>query len=956
MQELTAKALGAEQKSPFIREYLEEGNLEVMWPLSLLMMGVGVFGFATTFTGLDFWVPLQHMIWSYRCYFLAIFAVGLVALLVSRRMLGLGERPPRAVERTVLAIVCVTLGASVWITVAGYAIMPRYFYLVSALIALFGILYIPPFKACACTLAVFGVTTTLLSAQGLLNSQQVITLFTYCLLMSVVSVARYQARLRGGLMQEHIRRGARHDELTGTLNRRSLDEDAPELAGHSQHVILTDIDEFKIYNDLYGHATGDAMLQAFAATMRTAFADGKVFRYGGDEFLAIVPARSGDNIMERIEAWRADFHATKIEGTHYDATCSAGVCSGTPASSTELFGMVRLADMGLYEAKEGGRDAARSVPFDLERLSESAGSTLKKSSTSTDSLTGLPDADFFYDHAQKAAPVMLSRGATMAFAYFNVGGLKEYNARYGFDAGDELLLTVSTIIQEAYPNRLLSRVGDDHFILMAEMGRLTNTLESVCEKVAACQEEQVATLRAGICRYDDPQLHVREACDRAKVACDAIKGRYDVFSCLYTPELEAEAKRRQRVVERFEHALSHGHIQVHYQPIVRTVSDNICEVEALARWNDPDEGMLEASAFIGALEDAGLVRRLDLHILEEVCRAKEQLVAAGLDPLPVSVNLSGADFREPSIVDDMRELLTRYDMPAELLRVEVIEDAFTRDVTAMHEAVGELHKLGAQVWMDDFGGGSSSMGILRTCEFDLVKLDIPLVQGLASSDAQEVEKARVMVMHLVSMAKELGTHTLAEGVEGIEELSFLRNIGCERLQGRVFSEPMPVETLLDGLLGHTLMAESASMRSYYDAMGSVNLIRPVPAGADFDPTGTADGVPVAIIEYSCIEGDPEPSLHYLMANMPFQTNMELLATEEPQAYEDLLGLGVGTPEGALWGSLDRVLASEKWERMHLGSSRRFIYVRRVAKSDNNEATALVLFTPTVRRRKRAMTA
>ena len=946
----TTQAFGAEHQSAFVKDYLERGNLEVMRPLSMLLVAVGVFGFATTYIGLDFWTPHASMIWSYRFFFLAILTEGVAFSLLARHLLSLPERPPRAVDGAVLGIVVITLGLSVWITLLGYATMGRYFYIVSALMALFGLLYIPPTLMFVSIAATFSITIAHLAYQGLLNSQQFITLGTYCVLMATVSSARYHTRMRGGQMQERILRSARHDELTDAHNRRSLDDDAPTYAGHAQHVILTDIDEFKLYNDLYGHATGDAMLKAFAATMFAAFPDGTVYRYGGDEFLAIVPAHEADDIEGRIEAWRQSFHATKIEGTHYDATCSAGICTGTPADAKELFDMIRLADMGLYEAKEGGRNAARRTPFDLERLSESAGTTLKAASTSTDALTGLPDVEFFYDHAQKAAPVMLSRGATMAFAHFNVGGLKDYNARYGFDAGDELLRSVADSIQDAFPNRLLSRIGDDRFVLMAEMGRLSTTLESLCEQVADRQVEQVVTLHAGVCRYDDPQLLVREACDHARVACDTIKGRYDVFSCLYTPELEAETKRRQRVVERFEQALAKGYIQVHYQPIVRTVSDNICEVEALARWIDPDEGMLEASSFIGALEDAGLVKRLDLHVVEEVCRGNATLVKAGLDPLPVSINLSGADFEPPSIVGGIAELLARYDMPAGLLRVEVVEGAFARDAEAMRSAVEELHALGAEVWMDDFGGGSSSMGILRTCDFDLVKLDIPLVRGLASTDAAEVDKARVMVMHLVSMAKELGTHTLAEGVEGIEELSFLRNIGCERLQGRIFSEPMSLDALVEGLSSHALMAEPVAMRSYYDAMGSVNLIRPVPVGASFDPTGTANGVPVAIVEYSRYEGDVAPSLHYLMANMPFQQNMELLATEDPAAYEELFSLGMGTEAGVLWGALDHVLSHEGWERIRLGSTRRFVFVQRVATNTAGDATALVLYTPPVRKR------
>lgn len=957
MSHSLGKRLGIDRPSPFVSAYIEQGNLEVMHPLSVLMVGIGVLGLLSTFPATQFWESMRSIIWAYRLYFSAITILGLVNDYLCRRTSSLSDMPKGTVGRMVFGTVGITLALSAWITIFGYSVMSRYFFLVSPLIVLFGLLVIPPIQAGFFIVATFVASLVAMGQTGILDSVQIVTLLTYCLLIGAVSAARYQARMRAGTMQEAISSAGRHDELTQALNRRSLDEDAAAIAGHPVSVMLSDVDEFKIYNDLYGHATGDAILQCFATTMRQAFPDGRVIRYGGDEFVAVIPTdMEGDGVPaidERIEAWRQAFHESEIEGTHYDVTCSAGVVSGTPADEEALFGMVRLADMGLYQAKENGRDALVRVPFDLDRLAESAGSTLKVSAGSSDALTGLPDAEFFYDHAQQAAPVMLSRGTPVAFAYFNVGGLKEYNERFGFDAGDELLCKVADIIRDAYPNRLVARIGDDRFLLMAEMGRLTNTLDSVCKKMLDSQVEQVATLHAGIYRYEDPKLLVRVACDRAKVACDSIRGRYDLSFWVYTPELEAESKRRQRVVERFEAALREGQLLVHYQPIVRTVSDHVCDLEALARWDDPDEGMLEASSFIGALEDAGLVRQLDLHVIDTVCEAQATLIRRGFDPLPISINLSAADFADASFIDELEQAMERHGITGRLLRFEVTERAFEESHAEARAALQRLHGLGIQVWMDDFGRSSSALSMLRDCDFDLVKLDIALVRGLSGNDSDHRDRTRVLLMHIVSMAKELGMHTLAEGIESLEDLAFLRNIGCERLQGHIFAPPMPFDEVSRGFAEGSIFPEPSHLRAYYDDMGRVNLVRPVPAGAAYDPTGTADGVPVAIIEHSCLEGDTTPTLHYLMANMPFQYNLEALAETDPTAYDELMALGYGSERGMLWGALDRVLAGSEWVHTQIPGTRRHAYAQRVASSSNGETVAIMLYVPPVRRRSEA---
>ena len=277
----------------------------------------------------------------------------------------------------------------------------------------------------------------------------------------------------------------------------------------------------------------------------------------------------------------------------------------------------------------------------------------------------------------------------------------------------------------------------------------------------------------------------------------------------------------QFILENFDTALSAGHIQVYYQPVIRTISGQLCSFEALARWIDPVRGMLPPDAFIPVLEQAKRIHRLDSFVIETVCRRIRQSVENNQTPIPVSINLSRMDFTHCDIFSVVDENARAFHILHDFLYIEITESVLAEQEGQMRDVVERFRKAGYQIWMDDFGSGYSSLNMLKDYSFDELKLDMRFLSSFS-------QRSRRILTSVVQMAKEIGMHTLAEGVETEEQFSYLRNIGCEKVQGFYFGKPMPYEAALDALREKGITVELPRHRKYYDDIGRVDFLSAVP--------------------------------------------------------------------------------------------------------------------------------
>ena len=232
----------------------------------------------------------------------------------------------------------------------------------------------------------------------------------------------------------------------------------------------------------------------------------------------------------------------------------------------------------------------------------------------------------------------------------------------------------------------------------------------------------------------------------------------------------------QYIRDHFGEALENGHIKAYYQPIIRTMTGCVCCAEALARWQDPERGLLSPADFIPALEKHGLIYRLDMAILEQACVMYGHLRDKGMELHSFSVNFSRLDFTKPGFFEAIDHVLDRHRVPREAIKIEVTESVLLEERDRFQEAFRTLQGAGYSVWIDDFGTGYSSLSMLQDYRFNLLKIDMAFMRDASPASRQ-------LVASIVKTSKALGILTLVEGVETEEQVQFVRAIGGDTIQG-----------------------------------------------------------------------------------------------------------------------------------------------------------------------------
>ena len=277
----------------------------------------------------------------------------------------------------------------------------------------------------------------------------------------------------------------------------------------------------------------------------------------------------------------------------------------------------------------------------------------------------------------------------------------------------------------------------------------------------------------------------------------------------------------QYIVNNFESALEQGYVKAYYQPVIRTLTERICSVEALARWQDPTVGLLSPFLFINVLEKYRLIHKLDLAILDNICITYNEMKKLGLPLHPFSINLSRLDFDEIDMLDAISKTLEKYDVPSTAIHIEITESVMLDNTAYFRRIFDSFHDAGFAIFMDDFGSGYSSLNVLKDYSFDVLKIDMRFLSDIGI-------RSKKILASVMNMAKAIGMHTLAEGVETKEQMTFLRNIGCEMLQGFYYAKPMDSALYVKYLAESKLSVEDPSENHYWNAVGQINFLSPDP--------------------------------------------------------------------------------------------------------------------------------
>ena len=420
---------------------------------------------------------------------------------------------------------------------------------------------------------------------------------------------------------------------------------------------------------------------------------------------------------------------------------------------------------------------------------------LQREQLFTDAVTGIPNLNYLKQFADERVNRLWADGAEPAVIYFDVRSMAAYNTEYGYDRGDALLRLTAQTVQAAFPGALAGRGEGDHFIVVDGYDdSIPDRAAQINDAVRRAAYGRTTGVQCGVARMTRDMKAV-EAIQRARSVLKRIGDDLNVVCRTYSQEDDEGQLSAQYVAQHFEEALQNGWIRVFYQPILRTRTRKITALEALARWVDPARGMISPGVFIPARSRYHLLHRLDLGMVEQICRESLLRREAGLPQIPVSVNFSAQDFDYVDVPEALNGLLERYGLPRSSIIVEITEQDLARATEHFKGQLRRIRECGYQLWIDDFGSGYSSLNVFSQYQVDRIKFDMDLVRHLDDNGGAN----RIIMRSVVDMCRRMGVHTLAEGVETWEQYQFLSDIDCELVQGFLFYKPEPVEAAVGNL-------------------------------------------------------------------------------------------------------------------------------------------------------------
>ena len=494
-----------------------------------------------------------------------------------------------------------------------------------------------------------------------------------------------------------------------------------------------------------------------------------------------------------------------------------------------------------------------------------------------DYLTGLPSMTYFFELAEAEKNAILSQGKQPMVLYIDFSGMKFFNTNHGFAEGDKILQSFTRLLVQSFGSENCCRIAADHFVVMTEETNLEDKLNLIFREFRELHGGKTPPVHVGIYPHRIEVIPISSACDRAKLACNTLKASYSSSYHYYSDELRKEAVLRQYIVENFDRALEEKWIQVYLQPITRAINEQVCDVEALARWIDPEKGILSPASFVPALEDAGLIYKLDLYMVDQILESINTQRADNFYVVPHSINLSRSDFDACDMVEEIRRRVDDAGISRDKITIEITESVIGGDLKFMKEQVERFQSLGFPVWMDDFGSGYSSLDVLQSIRFDLIKFDMSFMQKL-----DESESSKTILTQLMRMATSLGVDTVCEGVETAEQVRFLQGIGCSKLQGFYYSKPIPYSMMKNLRTEQSLIKhENPEEAEYYQSIGRVNLydLGVIASNDERAFHHVYDTLPIAVLEYS------DRTITYLRINRSYrdflQRSFHVTCFEEP---------------------------------------------------------------------------
>ena len=411
-----------------------------------------------------------------------------------------------------------------------------------------------------------------------------------------------------------------------------------------------------------------------------------------------------------------------------------------------------------------------------------------------DPLTGLPNRTLLAERSNMSINSARRNGGSLAVIFLDMDHFKNVNDSLGHGVGDELLVDFSRRLRGLLSEQdTVSRLGGDEFLLIvndvrAEQAQaLAQTVLDMAAKPFQIDPYELSvTLSVGIAMFPEHGQDFETLYQRADAAMYRAKKSGRNQYCLFTGEIQAEAARMLQLENALRRAMERDQLELHYQPQVDLETDRVIGAEALLRWKHPELGQVSPSEFIPIAEDTGLIVPLGEWVLRTAARQLREWLDKDFPALTISVNLSPVQFRQSHLPELVQRIVEESQIPPHLLELELTEGAAMDDPRGAMAIMDRLHQQGIKLLIDDFGTGYSSLSHLKRFQVYKLKIDQSFVR-----DITEDPDDKAIVSAIISMAQALDMLTIAEGVETQGQLDFLRQQGCDEIQGYYFSRPLP---------------------------------------------------------------------------------------------------------------------------------------------------------------------
>lgn len=386
-----------------------------------------------------------------------------------------------------------------------------------------------------------------------------------------------------------------------------------------------------------------------------------------------------------------------------------------------------------------------------------------------------------------------------AVLFFNVKNFKAVNELFGVESGDVVLQNIfRTLIHSKLSPVITARVESDHFVCLVENKNLDfEELTSVCDnkfvKDGKCMN---LIIRCGIFYVEEKPMKISGMIDRAKLAKRYITDEYVQPYMVYDHSMQVAYIDKAKLAGELQEGIAKEQFKVYYQPVIDTKTGKIASAEALIRWIHPDKGFISPALFIPALEENGHISELDFYVLKKVWQFINDRCENNKFVVPISVNLSWMDFYDEIMMEKILKEMDRFreNGREHMARFEITETSYAAIRENRSGILESLRIKNAKILLDDFGSGFSSFGMLQDYDFDILKIDMSFIRKIG-----ENPKTKSIVHSIIGMAHEIGIKTVAEGVETEEQVSFLRQSGCDYIQGYYYSKPLPEEEFVEFL-------------------------------------------------------------------------------------------------------------------------------------------------------------